>query len=120
MDVRRTPLLGGGILTVSDGAAVIRRAYKNPLTGGTGMSKELVRRLHSRHQFVPWGAQRQPSLLPEPEEMNVEQDEDETLPPGVQPLVLWEPEAGDEKVTDSSKPILVENVLVKFLRAHQR
>lgn len=84
------------------------------------MSKELMRRLHSRHQFVPWGSPRQATVLPEPEETIAEQDEEESLPPGVQPLVLWEPEPGDEKVTDSSKPILVDNVLVKFLRAHQR
>ncbi len=37
------------------------------------------------------------------------------LPPGVEPLVLWEPpEASAEE------PILVDTMLTRWLRAHQR
>ena len=41
--------------------------------------------------------------------------QEEELPPGVEPLVLWEPPEGS-----TGKPILVDNMLTRFLRPHQR
>ncbi len=40
---------------------------------------------------------------------------DEALPEGVEPLVLWTPPPGEE-----GGPVLVDNMLVKWLRPHQR
>ncbi len=37
------------------------------------------------------------------------------LPPGVEPLVLWEPPEGS-----AEEPILVDTMLTRWLRAHQR
>lgn len=40
----------------------------------------------------------------------------EDLPPGIEPLVLWEPAADQPGDT----PVVVDNMLTKFLRPHQR
>ncbi len=38
----------------------------------------------------------------------------EELPPGIEPLVLWEPPDGE------GDPVVVDNMLVRWLRPHQR
>lgn len=50
-----------------------------------------------------------------PHTISADNMQDEVLPPGVEPLVLWEPPEGS-----SGKPILVDNMLTKWLRPHQR
>ncbi|KAE9448498.1 hypothetical protein C3L33_19600, partial [Rhododendron williamsianum] len=42
-----------------------------------------------------------------------------SLPPGIEPLVLWQPEEYDEGA-GNVEPISVDPVLVRFLRPHQR
>lgn len=37
------------------------------------------------------------------------------LPPGVEPLVLWEPPEGS-----SEEPVIVDTMLTRWLRKHQR
>lgn len=80
--------------------------------------EELRRRTASRIFFVPWG--KSISDVPRPvftaSASAPELTEDE-LPPGVEPLVLWEPpDDSDPKL----KPVVVDNMLAKWLRPHQR
>ena len=84
--------------------------------------QSLKRALAARKQFVPWGTAAgkhfQPPIKLAPQTFD---DEPEAaappieLPPGVEPLVLWEPPAGTE-----GSPIRVDDALTRFLRPHQR
>ncbi|KAL2620529.1 hypothetical protein R1flu_000734 [Riccia fluitans] len=123
--VRRQALLPK-VLCVSDGAAVARLPFKSPCPGATSTTPELNRRLSARKRFIPWKSReafvplvnlsnlppRVPSPLPE-----VKEEKQEELPPEIDPLVLWQP---DENCAPGAKPIMVDPVLVKFLRPHQR
>ncbi|KAL3681387.1 hypothetical protein R1sor_024343 [Riccia sorocarpa] len=123
--VRRQALLPK-VLCVSDGAAVARLPFKSPCPGATSTTPELTRRLSARKRFIPWKSReafvplgnlanlppRVPSPVPE-----VKEEKQEELPPDVEPLVLWQP---DENCEPGAKPIVVDPVLVKFLRPHQR
>lgn len=40
---------------------------------------------------------------------------DDSLPEGIEPLVLWAPPEGGE-----GSPVMVDNLLTRFLRPHQR
>jgi DNA repair and recombination RAD54-like protein len=69
--------------------------------------------------FIPWGSKGSadalrraalPTLAPEPPE--------DALPPGILPLQLW-PSDG-EVLPPNGKPIVVDNMLTKWLRPHQR
>ena len=84
--------------------------------------QSLRRALAARKQFIPWGAAGKPfqppvKLLPttsdepprSPEAPPVE------LPPGIEPLVLWEPPPGTE-----GPSVKVDDALTRFLRPHQR
>lgn len=123
--VRRQALLPK-VLSVSDGAAIARKPFKSPCSNGQVNSNEqLARRLLARKRFVPWGSQR-PALvpitnMPSLAKLPMEEipKEELCLPPGIEPLVLWQPEdiSGDGV---KSKPIVVDPVLVRFLRPHQR
>lgn len=74
----------------------------------------LRRRLLARKHFVPWGSNKPFTLLrislPPPPSQDLQQQtavqpppEDVTLPPGVEPLVLWEPaEAGGAASADDT------------------
>ena len=74
---------------------------------------------------MPWGS-KSPVAIAIPNHVKLptvaekdEQKEIETLPPGIEPLVLWQPEEledGDTHLT----PIVVDPLLVQFLRPHQR
>lgn len=117
------------LLTVSDAAAVIRRPFKSPCPKPSpGSQAELLRRLSARKRFVPWGCVRSPftpitnvplPLAPAPEEPPPKVE----LPPGVEPLVLWQPEDREDGEPDEGEkpdPIIVDAHLTKFLRQHQR
>ncbi|XP_043710018.1 protein CHROMATIN REMODELING 25 [Telopea speciosissima] len=123
--VRRQPLLPR-VLSVSDGAAVARNPFKPPCSQRySDQNDELARRLGARKRFVPWGSSR-PALVAITNRLNiptvVENDipeESVSLPPGVEPLVLWQPEETEEECGNSA-PIVVDPLLVRFLRPHQR
>eukprot|EP00898_Chlorokybus_atmophyticus_P001537 jgi/Chlat1/2384/Chrsp17S02818 len=100
---------------------VVLRAFKSPCPGASvGPSTELVRRLKARKLWVPVNlGERRPLFAPV---LAATEDEDDSkLPPGIAPLVLWEPEDGvcNEK-GEPVQPISVDPMLVKFLREHQR
>lgn len=126
MEVRRQAFLPK-VLSVSDAAVVIRRPFKSPCPRTpSGTNAELLRRLSARKRFVPWGSARQPftpiqnvplPILAPAEEEPVSKEE---LPPGIEPLVLWQPDETAESGSDNAQPIIVDTHLVKFLRQHQR
>ncbi|XP_057964453.1 protein CHROMATIN REMODELING 25 isoform X2 [Malania oleifera] len=123
--VKRQSLLPR-VLSVTDGAAVARKPFKSPcLKGYSDHNEQLVRRLWARKRFVPWGSSR-PALVAITNRFNVpletEKDVSEeivSLPPGIDPLVLWEPEEPEEGACNLT-PIVVDPLLVRFLRPHQR
>ncbi|KAF8405045.1 hypothetical protein HHK36_009942 [Tetracentron sinense] len=123
--VRRQPLLPR-VLSVADGAAVARKPFKPPCPNMyNDQNEQLVRRLWVRKRFVPWGSSR-PALVAVTNNLNipsvVERDVSEEsvcLPPGVEPLVLWQPEESEKECGDLN-PIVVDPLLVRFLRPHQR
>eukprot|EP00959_Pyramimonas_sp_CCMP1952_P431496 9036989-Pyramimonas_sp.AAC.2 len=81
---------------------------------------ELQRRLASRKRFVPWGSKgtgvtfvpKLPVFAP----VSVPEVQAE-LPPDIEPLVLWAP---GEDAEPNAKPIMVDNMLLTWLRPHQR
>ncbi|KAG5548137.1 hypothetical protein RHGRI_013736 [Rhododendron griersonianum] len=123
--VKRQSLLPR-VLSVTDGAAVVRKPFKPPCPNGyNNQNEQLSRRLWARKRFVPWGSTRPvlvaitnrldiPSIAEEPVS-----EEIVSLPPGIEPLVLWQPEEYDEGA-GNVEPISVDPVLVRFLRPHQR
>lgn len=120
--VKRQSLLPR-VLSVTEGSAVCRKPFKLPCSNGySGPNEELARRLWARKRFVPWGSSR-PALvaitnrldIPEIAEKDVV-EEIVTLPPGVDPLVLWQSEESDVNMIQ----IAVDPLLVRFLRPHQR
>ncbi|KAG9450907.1 hypothetical protein H6P81_010872 [Aristolochia fimbriata] len=123
--VKRQSLLPR-VLSVSEGASVARKPFKPPsLNGYRDQNEELIRRLWVRKRFVPWGSSRA-SLATITNRVNIPQtsekanlEEVEPLPPGVEPLVLWHPEDSDEE-GPLLTPIVVDPLLVRFLRPHQR
>lgn len=111
---------------MSEGAAVCRKPFKPPCSNGyNGRNEELTRRLCARKRFVPWGSTR-PVLVAITNRLNaptnVEKyvpEEEVSLPPGIDPLVLWQPE--DYEDGDCNlKLIAVDPLLVCSLRPHQR
>jgi hypothetical protein len=112
------------LLCVAAAAAALRRPFKSPHPDAPARSLDLQKKLSARRTFVPWGANApfRPAVLaaplgggaggaggppapPPPVE----------LPPGVEPLVLWEPPAGV-----GGAPVRVDDALTRWLRPHQR
>ncbi|XP_065872787.1 protein CHROMATIN REMODELING 25 isoform X2 [Euphorbia lathyris] len=121
--VRRQALLPR-VLSVTEGAAICRKPFKPPCSGVYDDGNEqLSRRLSARKRFVPWGSSR-PVLVAITNKLNVSsivenvEEEISTLPPGVDPLVLWQSES--ETGAGNLTPIVVDPLLVQFLRPHQR
>ncbi|PON63385.1 SNF2-related, N-terminal domain containing protein [Trema orientale] len=120
--VKRQSLLPR-VLSVAEGSAVCRKPFKPPCSNGyDGQNDQLARRLWARKRFVPWGSSI-PALVaitnrlnvPETAEKDVE-EEIVTLPPGIDPLVLWQ----SEELAANMVQIVVDPLLVRFLRPHQR
>ncbi|GER56642.1 DNA repair and recombination protein RAD54 [Striga asiatica] len=125
IEVRRQSLFPR-VYSVADAVATLRKPFKPPSCSGYSENKEqLSRRLCARKRFVPWGSTR-PVLInitnrlnaPETTE-NDDPEESASLPTGVEPLVLWLPDESKESDSDLT-PIVVDPLLVKFLRPHQR
>ncbi|KAM5549273.1 hypothetical protein ABKV19_000607 [Rosa sericea] len=125
--VKRQPLLPR-VLSVTEGATVCRKPFKPPCSKGYDDGNDhLARRLSARRRFVPWGGsssapfvpviERFPSLPNDAEKDVVE--ENVTLPPGIDPLVLWQPEEFEDGDANMVQ-IVVDPLLVRFLRPHQR
>ncbi|XP_055834255.1 protein CHROMATIN REMODELING 25 isoform X2 [Solanum dulcamara] len=123
--VKRQSLLPR-VYSVTDAAANLRKPFKPPSSNGYSSTNEhLARRLCARKKFVPWGST-SPTLIaitnrlkaPEAAEIDAVEDNVE-LPPGVDPLVLWQPEEIVEEGYNLV-PIIVDPLLVRFLRPHQR
>ncbi|XP_074571282.1 DNA repair and recombination protein RAD54 [Curcuma longa] len=126
LHVRRQPLIPR-ILSVSDGAAVARKPFKPPCSKRyKDQNDELSRRLWARKRFVPWGssAPRRPLVaidyIQHPPSINSDdpEKEDQLLPPGIEPLILWQADGTDK--TNVVPQIEVDVLLVRYLRPHQR
>ncbi|KAK1402572.1 protein CHROMATIN REMODELING 25 [Heracleum sosnowskyi] len=123
--VKRQSLLPR-VLSVSDRAAAGRQPFQPPCSNGYSENNEkLAQRLWARKRFVPWGSTR-PVLVPITNRVDVPvatekeaPEEDKSLPPGIEPLVLWQPEECEGEDNDLAT-ITVDPLLVKFLRPHQR
>ncbi|GAB4814175.1 hypothetical protein N2152v2_001221 [Parachlorella kessleri] len=131
----RKPLLPR-LLSVQDAEAILKRPFQSPHPhAGSGPSEALRRKLLARRQFVPWGSGTFTPLklsIPKPSptpELQAACEKVE-LPPGVEPLVLWEPPPGDTTGSSSTvKPgsssssggaVVVDDMLTAWLRPHQR
>ncbi|KAL7002810.1 DNA-dependent ATPase protein rad54 [Sarracenia purpurea var. burkii] len=123
--VKRQSLLPR-VLSVSDRAAVVRKPFKPPCSNGYhDQNEQLIRRLWARKRFVPWGSTR-PALVAITNRLSIPSapekelpEEIISLPPGIEPLVLWQPEECDEGAGNLVS-ISVDPLLVCFLRPHQR
>ena len=123
LQVTRKPMVTG--LKCQDVAAVLAAPFRAPFAGAAaGHSAELARRLASRRRFVPWGSNVNVATLGRPvgagafaSPLNPKPEEpaEEPLPPGVEPLVLWEDAEGG-----ANPPVSVDNMLCRWLRPHQR
>lgn len=125
MEVKRQSLFPR-VYSVKDAEATLRKPFKPPSSSGYSENKEqLTRRLTARKRFVPWGSTSpvlanitNRFLTPKTIE-NDDPEEIVSLPPEIEPLVLWqmeEPIEGESGFTS----ITVDPLLVKFLQSHQR
>ncbi|KAL3814222.1 hypothetical protein ACJIZ3_015490 [Penstemon smallii] len=124
LEVRRQSLFPR-VYPVTDAETTLRQPFKPPSCSGYSENKEqLARRLCARKRFVPWGSTR-PVLLNITNRFNTPNTEKEdseesvALPPGIEPLVLWKPEESKERDGEFMS-VVVDPLLVKFLRPHQR
>lgn len=123
--MRRQSLLPR-VLSVTEGSAVCRKPFKPPCSNGyCNQNVHLARRLWARKRFIPWGSSK-PALVEIRNHFNVQNTVDEivveesvTLPPGVEPLILWQSEEFENGAA-STVQIVVDPLLVRFLRPHQR
>ena len=111
------------VLIVSQVSTSARQPFKSPVPGAqSNTSKDLLRRLASRFTFVPWGS-RQPlstmniNAVGDPDIKSSQKCAVIELPPGIDPLILWQPEQSE---SSSVQPVIVDPFITRFLRAHQR
>ncbi|KAL8541379.1 hypothetical protein ACS0TY_002583 [Phlomoides rotata] len=125
LEVKRQSLFPR-VYSVKDAEATLRKPFKPPSSSGYSENKEqLTRRLSARKRFVPWGST-SPALINITNRFltpkTIENDDPEeivSLPPEIEPLVLWQMEEPKEGESDFTS-IIVDPLLVKFLRPHQR
>eukprot|EP00887_Chlorella_sp_A99_P002466 scaffold10.g2466.t1 len=114
------------LLTVPNAEATLRRAFKSPHPSAPAVSDLLRRKLQARKAFKPWGGGKWQPVVPTipppppPEPAGAPPPPAGPpppleLPPGVEPLVLWEPPPGA-----GGSPVKVDDMLVQWLRPHQR
>lgn len=97
------------------------------------MLQALRKRLLARKHFVPWGASKpfvHPGVPASHDQQQLllsqaapaEPPAAEPLPPGIEPLVLWDiTEAATATAADGvEQPIEVDAMLTRWLRPHQR
>ncbi|XP_073308403.1 protein CHROMATIN REMODELING 25-like isoform X3 [Primulina huaijiensis] len=113
------------IYSVKDAEASSRMPFKPPSSTGYSDNKELTRKLLARKRFVPWGSTR-PVLINITNKFHIpitiekeDLEESTSLPPGIEPLVLWQPDICKDGDSDLVS-IMVDHMLVKYLRPHQR
>lgn len=122
--LKRTSLMPRLGLTVQQAAVVLRRPFKSPHPTAPAVSDALRRKLVARKAFVPWGggAFVPLKLKVPPRELGLPEDAAGlgaaspapaaepavVLPPGVEPLVLWEPPAGEQ-----GQPVRVDDMLTQ-------
>ncbi|XP_068321911.1 protein CHROMATIN REMODELING 25 [Pyrus communis] len=124
--VKRQPLLPR-VLSVTEGAAVCRKPFKPPCSiGYEDGTDQLARRLCARRRFVPWGSSTAAFIPHINMNLSIENEGEKdpveksvTLPTGIDPLVLWQSEEF-EIAASNMVQIVVDPVLVRFLRPHQR
>ncbi|KAM1382281.1 hypothetical protein ACFX2F_034762 [Malus domestica] len=124
--VKRQPLLPR-VLSVTEGAAVCRKPFKPPCSiGYEDGTDQLVRRLSARRRFVPWGSSTAAFIPHINMNLSIENEAEKdpveksvTLPTGIDPLVLWQSEEFEIGASNMVQ-IVVDPVLVRFLRPHQR
>jgi len=124
--VKRQSLLPR-LLSVSQGAAVCRKPFKPPSSKShtSTYNQDLTRRLSARKRFVPWGSS---SPIPRPAPVTeshvhvpVSEELKPSLPPGIDPLVLWHPQDSHHDPSNTNfTTITVDPLLVQYLRPHQR
>eukprot|EP00195_Chlamydomonas_chlamydogama_P012357 CAMPEP_0202906302 /NCGR_PEP_ID=MMETSP1392-20130828/38231_1 /ASSEMBLY_ACC=CAM_ASM_000868 /TAXON_ID=225041 /ORGANISM="Chlamydomonas chlamydogama, Strain SAG 11-48b" /LENGTH=1035 /DNA_ID=CAMNT_0049594745 /DNA_START=120 /DNA_END=3227 /DNA_ORIENTATION=+ len=127
LQTHRQPVMSR-YLSLQESERVLKRPFFSPKPGAPAVSDALKRKLVARRRFIPWGDNKPflvPSLPLPPrivESANMPaptpvQDlcSGEVLPAGVEPLVLWEPPEGA-----AGQGVVVDNMLLKFLRPHQR
>ncbi|KAL0334853.1 UNVERIFIED_CONTAM: protein CHROMATIN REMODELING 25 [Sesamum radiatum] len=109
LEVKRQSLFPR-VYSVVDAESTLRKPFKPPSSRGYSENKEqLARRLWARKRFVPWGSTR-PALVsitnrfstPNVIEENDDSEEILSLPPGIEPLVLWQLEESGERDRDCS------------------
>ncbi|KAG5061732.1 hypothetical protein JHK87_002761 [Glycine soja] len=132
--VKRQSLLPR-LLSVSQGAAVCRKPFKPPCSkshaSASAYNQDLTRKLSARKRFVPWGSS-SPIPIPIPRSAlddskfnvavavaDVAEELKPSLPPGIDPLVLWHPQ-DSEDANANFTTITVDPLLVRYLRPHQR
>jgi DNA repair and recombination RAD54-like protein len=112
------------LLSVAAAAATLRRPFKSPHPDAPARSLDLQKKLSARRTFVPWGANApfRPAVLAAPRGAGAgaaggppAPPPPVELPPGLEPLVLWEPPAGV-----GGAPVRVDDALTRWLRPHQR
>lgn len=125
--VKRQSLLPR-VYSTNGAAAICRKPFKPPSDAYNDNSKQdLARRLSARKRFVPWGSTTPISIptsaTPLTElDLNISDHKEEAvkpsppLPPGIDPLILWQPLPSNSNFTT----IAVDPLLVRFLRPHQR
>ncbi|KAG2497992.1 hypothetical protein HYH03_004251 [Edaphochlamys debaryana] len=139
-------------LILQEADKVLRRPFTSPVQGAPAVSEALKRKLASRRTIVPWGsstpvtrpaAWARPSSTPAPSPAPPEPEPKQpeiVLPPGVEPLVLWQapadaaapdtPAPGAAAATPAARPaaaspagserVEVDPMLTRWLRPHQR
>lgn len=97
------------------------------------MQQALRKKLLARKHFVPWGSSKPFTplrLLPTPAATDPQllaaaaaaqpPAEELTLPPGIEPLVLWDPAEAGYARDAGEQAVEVDAMLTRWLRPHQR